>query len=71
MTTPTSGATCPSCGAATVPIVYGYPGADLWEASERGEVVLGGCMVYDGRPTRRCPACGESHAPARADGRRA
>lgn len=50
--------TCPVCGATPVPIVYGYPGIEMIEAERRGEVVLGGCVVWDGQPTRRCPTCG-------------
>ena len=71
MTSPAAGDQCPTCGAPTTPLVYGYPGVDLWEASERGEVVLGGCLVPGDRPTRRCTSCGDSSAPAQSRGRRA
>lgn len=37
-----------------MPIVYGLPGPDLFEAAERGEVRLGGCIMPSG-PT--CPLC--------------
>lgn len=50
--------TCSRCGGTTVPIAYGYPGHEMMEASERGEIVLGGCMVSEGQPTRRCQDCG-------------
>jgi hypothetical protein len=46
--------TCPRCGAASVPIVYGLPSYDLFDAADRGEVALGGCMVEDDQPTRAC-----------------
>jgi len=37
---------CPRCRAwRVVPIVYGHPSRELEEASWRGEVVLGGCLV--------------------------
>ena len=49
---------CEICGGSTVPIAYGYPGPEMWEAAERGEIELGGCMVFDGQPMRRCTSCG-------------
>jgi poly(ADP-ribose) glycohydrolase ARH3 len=50
---------CPACGAMTlVSIVYGMPGHELFEAAERGEVVLGGCIVDWDQPTAACTACG-------------
>ena len=49
---------CPSCGShRVIPIVYGMPGAELAEASERGEVQLGGCVVTDHDPVWHCKAC--------------
>jgi hypothetical protein len=50
----------PACGAQTaVPIVYGLPGPDIFEAAERGEVAIGGCVIGrpDGDPHWACPAC--------------
>lgn len=36
-------AVCPECDSnETIPIIYGYPGPELCEAAERGEVMLGG-----------------------------
>jgi hypothetical protein len=52
---------CPSCRRrAGVPIVFGLPGVDLADARDRGELVLGGCLVEgDGiDPDRHCNACG-------------
>lgn len=49
--------TCSGCGQPLVPIAYGYPGPEMWEAAERGEIVLGGCMISPGQPKSRCPAC--------------
>lgn len=46
--------TCPVCGSGSLPIVYGLPGYELMEAAERGEVALGGCLVWDEQPDRRC-----------------
>jgi hypothetical protein len=35
----------PECGGKMVKIVYGEPNAELMEAAERGEIILGGCCV--------------------------
>ena len=48
---------CPVCGGPTVPVVYGYPDHELFEAAERGEVVLGGCVIFDDQPERECLRC--------------
>lgn len=46
---------CPACGARTVPIVYGMPGdTALFDAAERGELVLGGCAVEFDAPDLVC-----------------
>lgn len=47
---------CPTCGSRGVLIVYGMPGPDLFEAAERGELLLGGCVVTDDNPTHGCAA---------------
>jgi hypothetical protein len=37
---------CPQCGSTdAVRIVYGYPTVELFEAEQRGEGSLGGCVV--------------------------
>jgi len=47
-----------------IPIVYGMPSDDDGERAERGEFVLGGCLVGlhapDPDPTHYCTACGAS-----------
>ncbi len=49
---------CPRCGAhETVPIVYGHPSAEAFEAAERDEIVLGGCVVTPDLPIWLCRAC--------------
>jgi hypothetical protein len=49
---------CPACGAAdTIKILYGMPTHEAFEASERGELVLGGCYVSDANPARHCKVC--------------
>ena len=51
-------ARCPSCGSGdVVPIVYGYPDEELWEASARGELHIGGCVVEPDQPTHACGTC--------------
>jgi hypothetical protein len=50
--------TCTICGEPGVPIVYGMPPAELGEAEERGEFVLGGCVVTGEDPDHRCSYCG-------------
>ncbi|MEJ7697128.1 MAG: hypothetical protein WKF78_11055 [Candidatus Limnocylindrales bacterium] len=39
------------------PIVYGYPSPETFEAAERGDVTIGGCMP-DLPVQRPCPKCG-------------
>ena len=49
---------CPACGSTdAVEIVYGLPGGDLAEAADRGDVVLGGCMVGPESPDYECRSC--------------
>ncbi|MBX6749281.1 MAG: hypothetical protein IRY85_06335 [Micromonosporaceae bacterium] len=54
MTTPTSTPTCPTCGQPGIPIAYGLPSEQMWEAEAAGKIVLGGCEVWDGMPDWRC-----------------
>ena len=51
--------TCPRCKAEIrpVPIVYGFPSAEMWEDEQAGKVRLGGCVVWDESPDYSCPAC--------------
>ncbi len=49
---------CPRCGSTNaVPIEYGYPSAELFEASQRGEIVLGGCVIGFESPDYECREC--------------
>ena len=54
---------CPACGAInSIPIEYGEPVPEVWDAAERGEVELGGCCVVVGLdPAWRCRKCGVGH----------
>ena len=61
--------TCPLCGAPVVPVVYGMPGTELFEQSDRGEVVLGGCVVVPRGPDRVCRGPGAHDLAEDDDGR--
>lgn len=47
-------AVCPRCGSGAVPILRGLPSLEAFEAADRGELVLGGCLVADDDPTLAC-----------------
>ena len=52
---------CPKCGSTkTVPILYGYPSYETFDAAERGEILIGGCEMIDGMPHEDygCLECG-------------
>jgi hypothetical protein len=48
---------CPECGGKGLGIVYGLPSLELAEAADRGEVVLGGCVIGDEDPNRHGVLC--------------
>ncbi|NDA80184.1 MAG: hypothetical protein EBX92_03455 [Actinobacteria bacterium] len=49
----------PRCCGKAVPILYGFPGEDARRLVERGEAVLGGCVIsMPPMPTHRCLRCG-------------
>jgi hypothetical protein len=49
---------CPECGGTELlRIVYGYPGPEMFEEAERGEVRLGGCVISGDMPDWACVAC--------------
>jgi len=51
--------TCPRCGSVdTIQIVYGLVGWEVGEAADRGEVVIGGCLISDDSASHHCKACG-------------
>jgi hypothetical protein len=41
--------TCSDCGATCepLPVLFGYPSPEAFEAARRGEVELGGCMPME------------------------
>jgi hypothetical protein len=47
---------CPVCKQSdeVIPIVYGYPGDDLFKKQEKGEVYLGGCVIRTHNPHWYC-----------------
>ncbi len=54
-----TGTRCPRCGSPTlVPIFYGMPAPEAFEAAERGEIAIGGCDVGPGLPAFSCTTCG-------------
>lgn len=55
MVTRSKGRTCPTCASKMIPIIYGMP-ADpkLFENAERGEVELGGCVIWFDNPSKVC-----------------
>lgn len=49
---------CPHCGSTdAVEIAYGYRNFEMADAAERGEIVLGGCIVGPESPAYECRGC--------------
>ena len=46
---------CKTCGALLLRIVYGYPMDSTMRDAERGQIVLGGCIVNGNDPEWACP----------------
>ena len=54
-------AKCPKCGSRSAAgIIYGYPSAETREIAERGEIVLGGCIIRESNPKWFCKNCGHN-----------
>lgn len=50
---------CPHCGSTdSIEILYGMPTLEAYEASKRGELIIGGCCMEIGAPDRKCKGCG-------------
>lgn len=45
-----STARCPECGLPLLAVVMGMPGGDQWDKAERGELLLGGCVIEGPTP---------------------
>ena len=60
---------CPSCAELVVPlpIVYGYPSAELFEEAEACRIRLGGCVIGGDDPEYECPLCHEAIAGGRCE----
>ena len=58
--------TCSNCGATgePLPVVFGYPTEEAFEAAARGELELGGCV-----PMEFEYVCGSCRAPIAVDPR--
>lgn len=57
MSDPAEPIVCPVCGSPDVaPILYGLPAPGAFEAVERAEVIIGGCVLREA--TDGCRACG-------------
>ena len=51
---------CPKCQKSdqVIPIMFGFPGPEMLEAAERGEIKLGGCCISPGTdPEFHCKRC--------------
>ncbi|MFC8046455.1 hypothetical protein [Nocardia sp. NPDC057353] len=58
--TEVSGPPCPHCGAPMTPILYGRPSREALARAERGEIVLGGCVIGPDAPRWSCPSEGQA-----------
>ena len=36
---------CAQCGGPVLPVLYGFPSKEGFDAADRGEVMLGGCVI--------------------------
>ena len=48
---------CPHCKGKVLPVIYGEPTPEYGEKVARGEIILGGCNIYQGLPRWRCQNC--------------
>ena len=59
---------CEKCGAATIPIVYGYPSGSMFRDAARGKIALGGCVIFGNDPRWKCSAgCGVKNSGEKMD----
>ncbi|MGN0144876.1 MAG: hypothetical protein ACI398_07825 [Clostridium sp.] len=46
---------CPKCKSKNIiPIIYGYPSNEMFEESNRGECILGGCCIETDEDMKNC-----------------
>ena len=48
---------CPNCNNKMIKIVYGMPSNELFELSEKGIILLGGCSISNDDPIYYCSNC--------------
>lgn len=53
---------CATCGLPMVPIVYGFPTEETFEEADKGNVVLGGCIIDFDDPQWACLLCKKENA---------
>lgn len=41
-----------------MPILFGFPTDEAFEAAQQGEIALGGCVVSGDDPRWECSSCG-------------
>ena len=53
------GKKCPECldEKSIITIEYGFPGQEMREKYERGEIKLGGCVISEDNPEYHCNKC--------------
>ena len=52
---------CNNCNTDMTPFVYGFPGLDLMDKADAGEIILGGCGIGEYQPTHYCNVCQEQY----------
>ena len=51
---------CPTCSATNpLEILYGLPSQEMFDAENKGEIALGGCVIQGDDPAFLCRECGE------------
>ncbi|MCB2222133.1 MAG: hypothetical protein KQI35_17250 [Bacteroidetes bacterium] len=47
---------CPVCNKTdqVIPIIYGFPDESLFIKADKGEVILGGCVIVENNPEWYC-----------------
>ena len=53
------GKVCPNCRDrdSIVKIEYGYPGNEMVDKHDKGQIKLGGCMIHEDNPDYHCNKC--------------
>jgi hypothetical protein len=48
---------CPKCHSQLIPIIYGLPTHEMFLKQEKGELILGGCVISPNDPKYYCKKC--------------